>query len=214
MKLKQFGCSFLFFLLALVLLFILLSLGDHNPAAFWWCMGGLAVAVTVAAVCVRKFGKKPASEEEPADIEDKPFVMVEKPQPAMEADMESAPAPAAQEALETPADASAENAVEAPAPAPEAEPAVPEGSNLMAAGEYLVGTDIPAGKYDFRALRGSGVLAVTKPGGAEKLSVNLGTLERVESAEYRNLVTEDGETLKITGSLMLAVRKSRMLVIE
>lgn len=216
MKFKQFGCSLLMFLAGVIFLFITIVWSNQHPETFWWGIGAL-VAACVALSFVLRFIKKKQAEQafkeagaEAAETADAPLVMVEKiedkavetekpaePAPAIAAE----PAKAAEPALKTKAE-------------PAAPVTAPEGSSLMETGTYAVGTDIPAGKYDFRALRGSGTLTVTADDGTVKAAVLLGTLERQESVEYRNLICDAGDTLTIAGGLTVAVRKSRMIVID
>ena len=81
-------------------------------------------------------------------------------------------------------------------------------------GAYRVGIDLPAGKYDFRAMRGVGTLLVKKTDGNTKLCASVGADDGRASVEYRNAVCEDGDTLTVDGSVVLAVRRSRPIVIE
>lgn len=212
MRFKRFGCSLGFFLLLGLILYILLEVGNNNPAVFWWIMAALALVVAGAAIWVRRSGGKPEKQEEakPEEEPEAPLVILSSEEAAAAVQGEAKPA--------------AEPVISEPEPEPEPlreetppareEPLPEDDGSHMSAGSYVVGTDIPAGKYNFRALRGSGKLRLLSPDGTERFSALLGTRERTESAEYRNLICKDGETLTLDGSLIATVQKSKMLVVD
>ncbi len=222
MQFKRTGCLFLFFLLFIALFIALMVIFEKNTAAFWWMMGGIVAAVAIAAVLVRIFGKKPGQDEPaspaaPAASEadaagaaneaDAPRDMGETAADETAAAMPAPPAAPPRFEDERPATAST------PVPAASAGP-LPDTGNLLYAGAYRVGIDLPAGKYDFRAMRGVGTLLVKKADGNTKLCASVGADDGRASVEYRNAVCEDGDTLTVDGSVVLAVRKSRPIVVE
>lgn len=220
MQYKRTGCLFLFFLLFIALFIALMVIFERNTAAFWWMMGGIAAAVAIAAVLVRIFGKKPGQDEPaspaaPAAPEASEATIADAPRGTGEAtaDETAAAYPIQPAAPQRAQDERPVLSAGAPAPAAPAEP-LPDAGNLLYAGAYSVGADLPAGKYDFRAMRGVGTLLVKKADGNTKLCASLGADDGRASVEYRNAVCEDGDTLTVDGSVVLAVRKSRPIVIE
>ncbi len=217
MQFKRTGCLFLFFLLFVALFIALMSIFEKNTAAFWWMMGIIVVAVAIAAVLVRVFGKKPGQVEPAApaapeaNVADAPRDIAETaaPESAAAVPVPPAAAPRAEDERTAPP---------ANAPTPSAAPApagpLPDTGNLLYSGAYRVGIDLPAGKYDFRAMRGVGTLLVKKADGNTKLCASVGADDSRASVEYRNAVCEDGDTLTVDGSVVLAVRRSRPIVIE
>lgn len=224
MQFKRTGCLFLFFLLFIALFIALMSIFEKNTGAFWWMMGGIVVAVAIAAVLVRVFGKKPGQDEPagpaaPAAPEPPEANVTDAADAPWDADEEKAAESAAAMPAQSDAPPRAEDerpappvSVTAPPPAP-AGP-LPDTGNLLYSGAYRVGIDLPAGKYDFRAMRGVGTLLVKKADGNTKLCASVGADDGRASVEYRNAVCEDGDTLTVDGSVVLAVRRSRPIVIE
>ena len=218
MKLKKVGCSFLYFLLAVLLLFALLQM---SPTVFWIIIGVLLIGVVALILLQKKLSKKRAAleEEESRPVEsteDKPLVILteEETREALGLSAEPETLPEAEEAQAE--EEAAGEAAEEPEPEalPEEEPIREEDGNLMYTGRYKVGEDIPEGKYDFKAVRGSGYLQLLKTDGNIRVAIPMGTQDRSESAAYKNAVVSTGETLVLDGSLVLAVKKSQMLTID
>jgi len=208
MKLKKAGCSFLYFVLAVFLLFGLLNM---NATVFWILIGVLIAAVIGLILFQKHLTKKrealEAKESKPVEAtEDKPLVILSEAETREALGLPAEPE-ALPESQPEPEDEEAEAQVAE-------EPIREEDGNLMYTGRYKVGEDIPAGKYDFKAVRGSGYLQLLKADGNIRVAIPMGTQDRSESAAYKNAICEEGETLVLDGSLVLAVKKSQMLTID
>ena len=211
MKLKKVGCSFLYFVLAVLLLFALLQM---SAKVFWILIGTLLAAVIGLILFQKHLNKKrealEAEEAKPVEsTEDKPLVILSE-----EETREALGLPAQPEALPEPEVEEAAEEEEEPEILEEEAPIREEDGTLMYTGRYKVGEDIPAGKYDFKAVRGSGYLQLLKADGNIRVAIPMGTQDRSESAAYKNAICEAGETLVLDGSLVLAVKKSQMLTID
>lgn len=80
------------------------------------------------------------------------------------------------------------------------------------AGDYIFGEDIPAGKYNLKAIRGTGNLWFFKNGNKQPdVSFMFGTNDdggTFYNEEYWNLRAEDGDRLKIEGSTITEITEA------
>ena len=216
MKLKKAGCSFLYFVLAVFLLFGLLNMS----ATVFWILIGVLIAAVIGLILFQKHLTKKrealeAEESKPVETtEDKPLVILSEAETreALGLPAEPEALPETEEQVEEEAFEAEEAEAEEEAPAEE--PIREEDGNLMYTGRYQVGEDIPEGKYDFKAVRGSGYLQLLKADGNIRVAIPMGTQDRSESTAYKNAICTAGETLVLDGSLVLAVKKSQMLTID
>jgi len=182
-----------------------------NAKVFWILIGVLIAAVIGLILFQKHLTKKrealEAKESKPVEAtEDKPLVILSEAETREALGLPAEPE-ALPESQPEPEDEEAEAQVAE-------EPIREEDGNLMYTGRYKVGEDIPAGKYDFKAVRGSGYLQLLKADGNIRVAIPMGTQDRSESAAYKNAICEEGETLVLDGSLVLAVKKSQMLTID
>lgn len=71
---------------------------------------------------------------------------------------------------------------------------------ILTAGNYVVGTDIKAGKYDAIAQSGNGNLFVH---GTTRVNEMLGVDDEFYIPSYKNITLKDGDTIEITSSLKI-----------
>ncbi len=81
------------------------------------------------------------------------------------------------------------------------------GRTRLSAGKYIVGEDIPSGKFDFVLISGEGRFKYRdKVSESYVADIEFGFASIKQSTRYRNLVCEVGGEILIDGSLILEVR--------
>ncbi len=106
-----------------------------------------------------------------------------------------------------------------PQPIPDTDPDFTLGKNQLPQGEYKIGSDIPAGRFDLKVVFGKGSLTHTyaNPQKADNKESNfyyLGLRESYENPIIVGINLSEGDTLKINGNVVLEISRTNDIKIE
>lgn len=83
-------------------------------------------------------------------------------------------------------------------------------ATILRAGKYIFGVDLPVGKYNLKAIKGSGQFKYKR--GRDWMW--FGVDNDYDAREYRNLDGTDGYWFELTGSVEVEITRSKMIDIE